>query len=101
MRPGLEGSFEDLFHRTGQERFWLPLADDPALAQLLREPRLQRAIGVIYQPRTERTSHYFHTRLPAQFDAMVHIDATRALEPLVAEPAWHAGEPPETYPSGL
>ena len=101
VRPGLEGSYEELFHQAGEERFWLPLADEPALADLLRERRLQRAIGVIYQPRTERTSHYFHTRLPAQFDAMIHIDETRAVEPLVPEPTWHAGEPAETYPSGL
>ena len=100
VRPGLPGSYEDLFHRTGQGRFWLPL-DAPALADLLRERRLQRAIGVIYLPQSERLSHYFHTRLPAQFDAMVHIDATRAVQPLVAEPAWHAGEPAETWPSGL
>ena len=101
VRPGLEGSYEDLFHQVGEERFWLPLADEPELASLLRDKRLQRAIGVIYQPRTERISHYFHTRLPSQFDAMVHVDETRALQPLVAEPAWHAGEPGETYPSGL
>lgn len=101
VRPGLEGSYEDLFHRTGEERFWLPLRDDAPLRELLRERRLQRAIGVIYLPQSERTSHYFHTRLPAQFDAMIHIDGTRALEPLVPEPEWHAGEPPETYPSGL
>ncbi|MEJ5988842.1 erythromycin esterase family protein [Ramlibacter sp. PS3R-8] len=100
VRPGLEGSYEDLFHRVDVERFWLPL-DQPALARLLSQRRLQRAIGVIYQPRTERMSHYFHTRLPAQFDAMIHIDETRALQPLVAEPAWHAGEPAETWPSGL
>jgi erythromycin esterase-like protein len=68
---------------------------------LLKEKRLQRAIGVIYLPQSERTSHYFHTRLPAQFDAMIHIDQARAVQPLVAEPAWHAGEPAETYPSGL
>lgn len=101
VRPGLEGSYEDLFHRLGEGRFWLPLAGRPALADLLAERRLQRAIGVIYQPATERTSHYFHTRLPAQFDAMIHIDETRAVEPLVPEPAWHAGEPAETYPTGL
>jgi erythromycin esterase-like protein len=100
VRPGLEGSYEDLFHRLDVERFWLPL-DQPELAQMLAQRRLQRAIGVIYQPRTERMSHYFHTRLPAQFDAMIHIDETRALEPLVAEPTWHAGEPAETFPSGL
>jgi erythromycin esterase-like protein len=101
VRPGLDGSYEDLFHRCGEDRFWLPLADEPELAGLLRERRLQRAIGVIYQPRTERMSHYFHTRLPAQFDAMIHIDETRAVEPLVTEPTWHAGEPAETYPTGL
>lgn len=100
VRPGLEGSYEDLFHRLDVERFWLPL-DQPELARLLSQRRLQRAIGVIYQPRTERMSHYFHARLPAQFDAMIHVDATRALQPLVPEPAWHAGEPAETYPSGL
>lgn len=101
VRPGLEGSYEDLFHRAGEERFWLPLRGNAPLAEALRERRLQRAIGVIYLPQSERLSHYFHTRLPAQFDAMIHIDATRALQPMVAEPVWHAGEPAETYPSGL
>jgi erythromycin esterase-like protein len=101
VRPGLPGSYEDLFHQTGEVRFWLPLRSDAALGELLRDKRLQRAIGVIYQPRTERMSHYFHTRLPAQFDAMIHIDHTRAVQPLVPEPVWHAGEPAETYPSGL
>lgn len=101
VRPGLPDSYEELFHEAGEPRFWLPLRGNAALSEVLRERRLQRAIGVIYQPATERRSHYFHTRLPAQFDAMVHIDRTRALQPLVAEPLWHAGEPPETYPSGL
>ncbi|MEJ8835859.1 erythromycin esterase family protein [Ramlibacter sp. AN1133] len=100
VRPGLEGSYEHLFHRAG-ERFWLPLRGNDALGRLLEERRLQRAIGVIYLPHSERVSHYFHTRLPAQFDAMIHIDETKALQPLVAEPQWHAGEPAETYPSGL
>jgi len=101
VRPGLSGSYDDLFHRSDETRFWLALRDEPALARLLAERRLQRAIGVIYLPHSERLSHYFHTRLPAQFDAMIHIDRTRAVEPLVPEPEWHAGEPPETYPSGL
>ncbi|MBC5783554.1 erythromycin esterase family protein [Ramlibacter sp. USB13] len=101
VRPGLPGSYEDLFHQVGEARFWLPLKGNAALRDLLQEKMLQRAIGVIYQPRTERQSHYFHTRLPAQFDAMIHIDHTRALEPLVREPLWHAGEAAETYPSGL
>lgn len=101
VRPGLPDSYEDLFHRIGEERFWLPLRGNAALRDLLQERRLQRAIGVIYQPRTERMSHYFHTQLPSQFDAMIHIDETRAVEPLVPEPVWHTGEPAETYPSGL
>ncbi|HET8748467.1 MAG TPA: erythromycin esterase family protein [Ramlibacter sp.] len=100
VRPGLEGSYEDLFHQAG-ERFWLPLRGNAGLGELLAEKRLQRAIGVIYLPQSERLSHYFHTRLPAQFDAMIHIDETQALQPLVAEPVWHQGEPAETYPSGL
>jgi erythromycin esterase-like protein len=101
VRPGLEGSYELLFHQVGEPAFCLPLRGNASLAELLREKRLQRAIGVIYQPRTERMSHYFQTKLAAQFDAMIHIDETRAVEPLVPEPEWQAGEPAETYPSGL
>jgi erythromycin esterase-like protein len=67
----------------------------------LYEPRLQRAIGVIYRPQTERQSHYFEVTLPDQFDAIIHIDHTRALEPLERTPTWIRGEVPETYPSGL
>ena len=63
VRAGLPGSYEELFHQAGEERFWLPLRQDVELSQLLQERRLQRAIGVIYQPRTERTSHYFHLSL--------------------------------------
>lgn len=101
VRPGLPGSYEDLFHQAGEERFWLPLRGNAALAEVLKDRRLQRAIGVIYLPNSERQSHYFHTRLADQFDAMVHIDATEAVAPLVPEPTWHAGEPAETYPTGL
>ncbi|HVE54719.1 MAG TPA: erythromycin esterase family protein, partial [Ramlibacter sp.] len=99
--PGLPGSYEDVFHRLGEDRFWLPLRGNAALAELLQARRLQRAIGVVYLPRSERRSHYFHTRLAEQFDVMIHVDETRAVQPLVPEPRWHAGEPAETYPSGL
>ena len=69
---------------------------------VLAEPRLERAIGVIYRPQTERLSHYFHTSLTKQFDWMIHLDETHALEPLEPGARWHRGEePPETYPSGL
>jgi erythromycin esterase-like protein len=64
----------------------------------LRERRLERAIGVIYRPETERHSHYFGAHLSAQFDAVLHFDETRALEPLERTAGWEAGEPPETYP---
>ena len=64
-------------------------------------PRLERAIGVIYRPETERASHYFHARLPAQFDAVLHFDRTRAVEPLERTAEWEAGEVPETFPTGI
>jgi len=66
----------------------------------LREARLERAIGVIYRPETERWSHYFHARLPDQFDAIIHIDETRAVEPLERTAGWERGDLPEMFPSG-
>jgi erythromycin esterase-like protein len=102
VRNGLPGSWEDLFHQAGVGRFLLPLrGSDARLRSMAAQDRLQRAIGVIYRPDTERRSHYFHTRLAEQFDAMIHIDETRALEPLDPDQAWHGGEAPETYPSGM
>lgn len=73
----------------------------PGSPDLLTNPRLERAIGVIYRPETERQSHWFSARLCAQFDAVVHIDGTSAVEPLERTGLWDRGEPPETYPSGL
>ncbi|MGF1498436.1 MAG: erythromycin esterase family protein [Elainellaceae cyanobacterium] len=100
VRPGLPDSYEALFHAVGLDRFWLPLGDRSELSQALRHPRLERAIGVIYRPETERTSHYFDAWLPDQFDAVIHIDNSRAVEPLdQVQPA--DGETPETYPSTL
>jgi erythromycin esterase-like protein len=98
VRPGLRDSYETLFHETGLPRFLLSLRDDAALEEL-DEPRLQRAIGVIYRPETERQSHYFLAKVRDQFDALVHLDETSAVEPLEvrSEPG---PEPPETYPSG-
>ena len=101
VRPGLPGSWEDVFHQTGIAAFLLPLRSNAALRSIVEPARLQRAIGVIYRPDTERQSHYFHTRLDQQFDAVVHIDATGALEPLDAGPTWSVREAPETFPSGL
>ena len=97
VRPGLSGSTEALFHRLGDPRFLLDLRD-PDVREELAGSRLQRAIGVIYRPETERQSHYFHVDLPRQFDLVIHYDETRALEPLERSEGWVHGEPPETYP---
>jgi erythromycin esterase-like protein len=101
VRPGLPGSYEQLFHDLGVDRFLLRLREEKELASLLQPWRLQRAIGVVYRPQTERRSHYFHVRLPDQFDVMLHFDHTRAVEPLDRTSGWNEDDPPETYPSGL
>jgi len=101
VRPGLAGSYERLFHDAGLPRMVLPLRDDLALNSALVVPRLERAIGVLYLPETERPSHCFHARLSRQFDYLLHFDETRALEPLERTVGWETGEPAETFPSGL
>jgi erythromycin esterase-like protein len=97
VRPALPGSYEALLHETGEPRFLLPLRA-AEVAAALAGPRLERAIGVIYLPHTERVSHYFHARLPEQFDAVIHMDETRAVVPLERTAGWEAGDVPETYP---
>jgi erythromycin esterase-like protein len=104
VRPALKDSYEALFHEVGVPRFQLSLREESAMASALNEPRLERAIGVIYRPETERQSHYFYARLADQFDALLHFDQTRAVEPLERTPEWNmeaVGEPAETFPSGL
>ena len=99
VRPALPGSVEELFHEAGEKEFLLPLLSSPSRAvEVLRSARLERAIGVIYRPETERQSHYFQTRLADQFDAVIHIDETRAVEPLERTAGWERGEAPETFP---
>jgi erythromycin esterase-like protein len=101
VRPALHGSCEDLLHSTGIPAFWLDLRESNEATRLFEAPRLQRAIGVIYRPETERQSHYFQVSMAAQFDAMVHLDITHALEPLERTSGWDEGELPETFPEGL
>ncbi len=101
VNPALPGSYESLFHVTGMSRFLLNLRQGNTATDALREPRLERAIGVIYRPETERVSHYFDCHLSDQFDAIIHIDETRALEPLDHIAGFESAEPPETYPSGV
>jgi erythromycin esterase-like protein len=100
VRPALPGSIESLFYEVDCPAFSMTL-DDKSAVPVLDEPKLQRAIGVIYLPETERQSHYFFSRLAHQFDAVIHIDQTRAVEPLEKSAAWIRGEVPETYPSGI
>ena len=103
VRPALAGSYEALFHDTGMPGFFLDMHRDQELTSALSVPRLERAIGVIYRPETERMSHYFHASLPHQFDALYHYDRTRAVEPLERSIRWDVGpaDLPETYPSAL
>jgi erythromycin esterase-like protein len=101
VRPALPGSFEEIFHEVGEESFALSLRGAQRSANVLREARLERAIGVIYRPGTERQSHYFRARLADQFDIVIHIDETRAVEPLERTALWERGEVPETFPHAV
>lgn len=100
VRPAMADSYEKLFHEAGHERFWLNFEQHPRLSDLLRTAMLERAIGVIYRPETEFLSHYFRARIPDQFDAILHFDVTRAVEPLERE-VRRTSEVEETYPTGL
>jgi len=105
VRPSLAESHERMAHDSGVERFLLDLRDGEVgrdLREALEEPRLERFIGVIYRPETERWSHYSEAILPKQFDAYVWFDQTEAVTPLPGEarPGGHR-EVEETYPFGL
>jgi protein-L-isoaspartate(D-aspartate) O-methyltransferase len=97
--PSLDASYERICHDSGVANFMLPLRDAPnVLKAALMEPRLQRAIGVIYRPQSERASHYFQARLPDQFDEYIWFDRTNPVQPF----ATHELEGlPDTYPFGL
>ncbi|HMA04291.1 MAG TPA: erythromycin esterase family protein, partial [Gemmatimonadaceae bacterium] len=88
VRPALPDSYEALFHELGPRSFLLDLDARSDATAALRNPRLERAIGVIYRPETERLSHYFHARLPDQFDVVLHYDRTRAVEPMERTGLW-------------
>jgi protein-L-isoaspartate(D-aspartate) O-methyltransferase len=100
VRPSHPKSYERLFHESEISTGLLPLRK-PASSELrdsLRQPRLERAIGVIYRPETELASHYFHAILPNQFDEFAWFDESHAVEPIATREL--AGVP-ETYPFGL
>ncbi len=99
VRPSMAGSHEALFHAAGLEHHLLDLRGaSEAVRHALNEPRLERYIGVIYRPETERWSHYAEARLADQYDAFVWFDETQAVTPLPGEQRPGAEE---TYPFGL
>jgi erythromycin esterase-like protein len=101
MLPALHGSYEDLFRHVG-DSFYLNLRDLPQIIrEELKKSFLQRAIGVIYMPQTERVSHYYFSDITSQFDAIIHFTTTNALVPLEQTSSWIIGEIPQTYGSGL
>lgn len=107
VRPGLAESYEHLFHSVGIPNFMLHFRSnspavpiDKELVSKLEVPRLERAIGVIYRPDTERWSHYFDCKISKQFDTIIHMDHTSALKPLDTTSQEEPQEP-ETYPFGL
>ncbi|MEJ7862708.1 MAG: erythromycin esterase family protein, partial [Pyrinomonadaceae bacterium] len=100
VQPSHKDSYERIFHETGLPEFFLNLRDKET-AELLRQPRLERAIGVIYRPETERVSHYFTAVLSDQFDGIIHFDKTSAVEPLDKNSSGTSEDMPETFPKGL
>jgi erythromycin esterase-like protein len=100
IQPSHKDSYERIFHETGLPQFFLNLRDKE-MEELLRQPQLERAIGVIYRPETERASHYFTAVLSEQFDGMIHFDQTRAVEPLDKTSSGTHKDAPETFPEGL
>lgn len=87
--PAIDGSYEELFHHLKYDNFILHLRSNKTLEHYLKISRLQRAIGVVYRPETERSSHYFFSRLPYQFDSIIHFDHTTAIQPLDNIHEWH------------
>ena len=101
VNPSLPDSYESVSHGSGLPRFLLDLRSGEIgrdLKESLAEPRLERFIGVIYRPETERWSHYSHCILPSQYDGWVWFDETKAVTPLPGEQ--RPGDE-ETYPFGL
>ena len=101
VNPALAESYEWLFHQVGIPNFYLNLSHAKSSMPELNNTRLERAIGVLYLPSTERQNHYFTAQLLDQFDALIHIDTSHALEPIKKVEGWADPEVPETYPFGV
>ena len=101
VNPALPDSYEALFHEMGLEQFLLLFRGQEEFTRLLPSYSLERAIGVIYLPQSERMSHYFQANILRQFDAVIHIDRTSAVKPLEKTGLYELDDAAETYPSGL
>ena len=101
VRPARADSYESLMHDLGIPAFTLNLKKPSRVADSLRTPMRERAIGVIYRPESELASHYFKAALSDQFDAIIHFDESCAVEPIELEAKKSCGEPAETFPSGI
>jgi erythromycin esterase-like protein len=101
VRPARSDSYESLLHDIGLAAFTLNMEKGSRVAEALRGPMRERAIGVIYRPETELASHYFQASLSDQFDAVVHFDRTSSVGTLELTAGNVDGEPAETFPSGL
>jgi len=101
VRPALKESIEYLFHKNRKSFILIP-EEQSEVKKLLSRAYLERAIGVIYQPLTERQSHYFLANVAEQFDVFIHYDETTAVVPLEKTAGWETREEiPETYPFGI
>jgi erythromycin esterase-like protein len=102
--PSLADSYENLAHQTGIKSFFVDLRKGHCKEELreeLMKKRLERFIGVIYRPDTERQSHYSHAILPEQFDGYIWFDETTAVKALEVHQPKTPLEFDETYPFGM
>lgn len=97
LPPAAEGSFEKLFHQVGFAEFWLDFTRDHPAVAALKRPRMERAVGVVHWGGGESETHAYEACIAAQFDALIHCDLTRAVEPLTPaanpEPLVRDGSP--------
>lgn len=100
VRPAISKSYEHVFHLIDQPNFILSLNKNCSelVKNGLSQPRLERAIGVIYRPETELASHYFQAVLPQQFDEYIWLDNTEAVAPIDTQDLQGL---PDTYPFGI
>jgi erythromycin esterase-like protein len=104
LQQGLPGSYEELMHAAGIDNFVLDLRKgkcDERLREILNEKRLERFIGVLYRPETEKASHYSYAVLPEQFDGFIWFDKSKHVGTLEVHQPKSPREYHETWPFGL